>query len=574
LERFLKGIIRSEYNFKHPEEIFLTANKKNIPGWRWLLGLVILLAACSPNLGNFNTPVFASPSADAEPILTVTPAATFAQDPPSIWLDEGVPAQLREKVPTNWSVASAKKNADLVFTPVSPASSVGNRLYQGTWVFCLVTSFYTVTDDISFDDFRAIWNGSKEDIRIQMTDDTRSALVAVFGEPLGQGIQIRNKRDLLAEKNDEESWAVVPFDELVPQWKVLSINGESPLDKNFEAYGYPLTVVMAIMQQSPVDQNVKNIISALPKTNRDSAKMTTVLLTGTTALARGTALQMEEFSALYPAEMILDVLLEPDFLHISNEVSFNPECPSGKPLRIGGRFCSRPEYFDLFKLIDPEFIELTGNHELDWGAEGFLYSLDLYQANQMLYYGGGRDAAEASQPLLIEHHGNKIALLGCNVMGPDTDLATATTPGSARCDMDKLEDQVQQLRKQGYLPIVTFQHFEVCDIAPQSSQKIDFARMASAGAVIVSGSQAHCPQAMVFINGAFVHYGLGNLFFDQMDDVTREEFLDRHVFYDGRYISTEILTAKLENSAQPRPMTDGERAAFLTKIFAAAQELK
>jgi hypothetical protein len=47
----------------------------------------------------------------------------------------------------------------------------------------------------------------------------------------------------------------------------------------------------------------------------------------------------------------------------------------------------------------------------------------------------------------------------------------------------------------------------------------------------------------------------------------RYEFLDRHVFYDGRYISTELLTAMLEDYARPRPMTPDERANFLKTYF-------
>src|SRR5512141_2186490 len=97
--------------------------------------------------------------------------------------------------------------------------------------------------------------------------------------------------------------------------------------------------------------------------------------------------------------------------------------------------------------------------------------------------------------------------------------------------------------------------------------------MADAGATIVSGSQAHFPQTMEFYNDAFIHYGLGNLFFDQMDvpvTGTREEFIDHHVFYDGKYLGVEMFTALLEDYARPRPMTSAERDDFLTRIFSAA----
>jgi poly-gamma-glutamate synthesis protein (capsule biosynthesis protein) len=73
---------------------------------------------------------------------------------------------------------------------------------------------------------------------------------------------------------------------------------------------------------------------------------------------------------------------------------------------------------------------------------------------------------------------------------------------------------------------------------------------------------------MEIYNGDFIHYGLGNLFFDQMDNINnRREFIDRHIFYDGKYIGTELLTAMLENYAQPRPMTEIERKGLLQDAF-------
>jgi poly-gamma-glutamate synthesis protein (capsule biosynthesis protein) len=128
--------------------------------------------------------------------------------------------------------------------------------------------------------------------------------------------------------------------------------------------------------------------------------------------------------------------------------------------------------------------------------------------------------------------------------------------------------QVHSLREQGVIPIVTFQYLEVDRYAPTASQQADFRAMAEAGAAIVSGSQAHWPQGFDFHAGSFIHYGLGNLFFDQMQRLEyRQEFLDRHVFYDGRHISTELLTALLEDYARPRPMTPEERQALLEMTF-------
>jgi poly-gamma-glutamate synthesis protein (capsule biosynthesis protein) len=67
-----------------------------------------------------------------------------------------------------------------------------------------------------------------------------------------------------------------------------------------------------------------------------------------------------------------------------------------------------------------------------------------------------------------------------------------------------------------------------------------------------------------------VHYGLGNLFFDQMTEWNRRAFIDRHVIYDGRLISTELLTVILEDYSQPRLMTGAEREVMLYRVFKAA----
>ena len=97
--------------------------------------------------------------------------------------------------------------------------------------------------------------------------------------------------------------------------------------------------------------------------------------------------------------------------------------------------------------------------------------------------------------------------------------------------------------------------------------------MADSGASIVSGSQAHYAQMMEFYGDAFIHYGLGNLFFDQMGDQDwmppgiRREFLDRYVIYGGRFMSAELITALLEDYSRPRIMTEAERVGFLQEYF-------
>ena len=88
--------------------------------------------------------------------------------------------------------------------------------------------------------------------------------------------------------------------------------------------------------------------------------------------------------------------------------------------------------------------------------------------------------------------------------------------GIAPCDFDLMENQIAILRRDGFLPIVTLQYYEYYDTKPSPNQKRDFDRLAAAGAVIVQGSQSHVPQTIKLTEKTFIHYGLGNFFFDQM----------------------------------------------------------
>jgi len=182
------------------------------------------------------------------------------------------------------------------------------------------------------------------------------------------------------------------------------------------------------------------------------------------------------------------------------------------------------------------------------------------------------DYSDGVAPALFEHNGNKIAFFGCNAKPPGYATATEIYPGAVQCDLDLMAGQIASMEEQGYLPIFTFQHTEYYSYQIVESLQKDFERVADAGAVIVQGSQAHQPHGIAFYKDAFLHYGLGNLFFDQYFEsaAQREAFIDRHVIYNGKHISTELITIQFIDNARPRLMTEEERESLLTKVFTAS----
>lgn len=524
----------------------------------------IILAACAPSAN--------LPTVTPQP-NTPVPTGTAALKTEALWISPSVPDALRENAKT-WGLSLA---SDSSTTPLSLDFHPGMEGNGSEWIYALVAPFPTVTDGVTSDEVQQAWKGSSSGPYagrpLWMADSTLAAFTELWGEPAAGSVKTAPADQLLdITWKNLPSWAIIPFESLDPRWKVLTIDGQSPLHKDFDPTSYPLKVFFTVWEPNHITPTVN-----MPASNRDAAKLTTVILTGTTSLVREIAYQMEVKGIDYPDGGIGDWLRQADIFHVSNETSFDPSCPPPDPNQ--NRFyCSDPKYLGLFEDAGVDIVELTGNHILDNGTASMLYTLKLYKEHHMLYFGGGANLADARKPLLIEDHGNKIAFVGCNAGEPPEPFATNNLPGANPCDYAQFTAQISQLRKQGFLPIVTFQYKEGYSPQVMPWQETDFRKAADAGAVIVSGSQSHVPLEMEFYKDVFIHFGLGNLFFGQMGNqppgpglppqpAERYEFLDRHVFYDGRYISTELLTAMLEDYARPRPMTPDERAAILGAYF-------
>ncbi len=493
--------------------------------------------------------------------VTATPALNGLQ------IGEAVPSALREQVSSLELPAGAGLSLD-----VSPVTDSNSNEIQ--WVYALVAPFPTVIDDVASEELRLAWAQGTAPAPfsgqpLMMEQSTLKAFTALWGAPAEGAVQVLDADQLLDFAwHKSDSWGIVPFEALDPKWKVLTVDGQSPVRKKFDLSTYPLVIDFALQTSGNLD------VSGFSSSNYDPSKLTTIIMTGVTALVRATALTMELKGTLYPGEKIRDIMREADITHVSNEIPFFTGCTYPKPDQVALVFCSDPKYMDLLTDIGTDVIELTGNHFADRGSAGMLETLDIYKKDGIPYFGGGADLQDSLKPALFDVNGNKIAFIGCNK--PDVGrfpTATYYRPGAAPCDFRYLTREISQLKADGYVVISTFQWNESYDHQPAPQQMSDFRLMADSGASIVSGSQAHYAQMMEFYDGAFIHYGLGNLFFDQMGDQDwmppgiRREFFDRYVVYDGRFISAELITAMLEDYSRPRLMTPQERAGFLQEYF-------
>jgi len=535
---------------------------------KWIvLGVVIILLTGCQSEDTAST-MEATPTVP-EATITSTPTTESTPVEDVVWLPAYIPESLRAQV-IEQGIAISDSQADAnIWLSLADSPNEGSI----NWVYALVCPFPTVNDGVTLTDLQFTWKGEASDVLslpLHLSGQTQGIFTELWGKP-SEGVTLIEPSNQLLNSawQAENECAIIPFEEIQPRWKVMAIDGLNPLEKPFAPSGYGLSVWFAWSDgESPQTPHPFDL-----KGNRDPQNMTTVMVTGTTALVRGIAARMEQKGITYPAEEIGGWLKEADITHISNESSFTEACTVENPWTMGATFCSKPEYIGLLEAVGTDVVELTGNHLADYGLEPLTDTLDLLHAHGMRTYAAGLTEADARQPLLLEHNDTKIAFLGCNEAGPERVWATPDSVGVYKCDLDWMEETIEALNNEVYQVIVTFQYRETWDLKPMPWQRDDFARMAQAGAVIVSGSQAHLPMAMTFLGNSFLPYGLGNLFFDQMDTPmvgTLRELLTRHVFYAGKYINTQLLTAELEDYSQPRPMTVEERAEFLSELFNAS----
>lgn len=498
----------------------------------------------------------------------------------SWWLSPNLPAGFRDSLalPAGANTVDEREQAHLML-------SVNEGHFVSYWIYAVVAPFPTLTDEVSLAEIQDAWHGDTSgifgDSLLMMSPETKAAFSAWWGEPAEGAVRVELANKLVdAAWAARSAWAIVPFENLAPKWKVIAIDGQSPIWKDFDPASYPLSVPIGLsgdetlVAEALLRFGSDNEAPIGATNNRDADKLTTVILTGVTALVRSTAWEMNRKGITYPAEDIGDLLREADITHISNEVPFAQDCPPPNPVQRELIFCTDPAHIELLDAVGVDVVELTGDHFNDWGSEAMLYTLELYKERGWPYYGGGANSDEARQPLTFEHNGNKIAFIGCNAKGGNYASARPNYPGAVTCDYDLMEQQVNDLVAEGYVVIATFQHFEYYTFVPQPDLVADFERVSAAGASIVSGSQAHQSHGLEFPReDAIITYGLGNLFFDQKGVVEfgDKALIARHVIYDGRYVSTELFTIQFVDYAKPRFMTEEERTEFLTQVFDASR---
>lgn len=536
--------------------------------------ILILLASCSQPPVNTLPP---SNNASPQPVATaftespqpqITATTTQTESTPKVIFDADIPEWARDAI-------HHKTNVNSILTAQSEDITIGfeeTPFKVGEIQYFLVTAFDTPLTSISLNEFNYIWSiGNSESPYWSggiLTDpETEKVLIHRWGthqdgvtviedtpETLVSSLQLENKGQL----------AIIPAQMMNSMLRTIRLDNVS--------YFQPGESITRSVFSVPIYSSYQLTEEPI-EINFSMEYITSINITGVTALARATAVMMRKYGNRYPAELINDILLNADYTHVSNEVTFSPFCPLQDYTVDNLLFCSPPDAFELLTYIDADIIELTGDHLIDYGSEPLIYTLDLYEEAEMATYGGGRNITEAQLPLLLEYNGNKFAFLGCNAKSRSYARATETYPGTWFCDLEILKASIQQLQADGYLPIVSIQHLENDSSQPPLSLVSDFAELAEYPPVILIGSQAHITNPYYLGKDIFIHYGLGNLFFDQINESEAHSHavIDRVILYKNEFFSVDIFPIQFLDFARSRPMSMQEEVTFLTTLFSMSE---
>ena len=114
---------------------------------------------------------------------------------------------------------------------------IGEQNAVGRWVFVLVAPFSTTLQGVSKDDLFLSWQGQPTGPfagqPILMDQNTYALFSAVWGPAAPSAVSVIATNEMIDYAwANQPAWAIVPFESLEPRWKVLAVDGVSPIQRD------------------------------------------------------------------------------------------------------------------------------------------------------------------------------------------------------------------------------------------------------------------------------------------------------------------------------------------------------
>ena len=435
----------------------------------------------------------------------------------------------------------------------------------------------------------------QENVRLEELSQNRElAVPREFHETAGELLDRPNFEDFDSVdavidhvSRTPDAVGLVPWDEVNPQVKALTVDGESLLKPGApNPESYPLRPGSATV---PDPEELRQIVVAgdivmdrgMPYAVFEEGRGIDFPLDGGYAAITSRALVsnpylesdlIHQFEAerqgepravreyLQSADLTLANLENP----VLEDATYHPEDPT---------FHGDLRLLPVLEKAGIDGVTLGNNHILDAGFFGLEETLEHLRDVNISHVGAGMNLETAREPMIFDLRGTKVGIL--NYQGvPSYEWAWATEniPGTAPLQEDVMREDIENLRPKVDI-VMVMPHWGREYIAEPEPEQVELARAAiDAGADLFVGGHAHWPKGIEVYRGKPIFYGTGNFLFDQAwsEETSTGIFADITLYKD-RVVQARPIPFIILDRSQPNFLVleaGGERA--LNAIFSAS----
>ncbi len=286
-------------------------------------------------------------------------------------------------------------------------------------------------------------------------------------------------------------------------------------------------------------------------THRQVEATSTLYFTGDVMLARHVESLLIRNGSDYPYRNLSWLTLEPAYV-IGNFESALPAIHRKSPNGTF-RFSTDATHITALKAAGFTHLSLANNHALDYGHADFDHMKSVLGEHGLASFGHPTELSTTSVAFVTLEDA-RIAIIGIHT------LFSEPLPSH-------IASLMREVAEQSDLQIVYVHWGSEYEHSPSVSQRELAKLLIEHGVDLIIGHHPHVTQGVEILRGVPVFYSLGNFIFDQyFSAAVQEGMAIRLTKTEPGYTISLIPVTSQDNQAQPRQMTEIERALYLTRL--------
>lgn len=215
-------------------------------------------------------------------------------------------------------------------------------------------------------------------------------------------------------------------------------------------------------------------------------------------------------------------------------------------------------FLKTLKSIGFNVATVANNHSYDYGAQGFLDTINALDKAKISYVGGGVNSDIAYQGQIYKVKGLKIGVLGiAKVNGGPLSIAGKEKPGTTDgYDSVSTERAITAIRKVSDVVIVLPHWGEEGSFCPRDWEIASAKKWQSLGADIIVGSHTHTLQEVQLKENKLIAYSMGNFIFYSSEVENRTTGILKIHISPTKKISYRLQPFVIDNLTKVPEITD------------------